>query len=431
MTPDQTSTQGFCRDCLTLQPAGRRRCSACGSPRLVFHPELFDLTLAHIDCDAFYASVEKRDNPDLADKPVIIGGGKRGVVSTACYVARIHGVRSAMPMFKALEACPDAVVIRPDMEKYGRVGREIRQMMSDLTPLVQPLSIDEAFLELKGTQTLHRDPPARVLARFVKRIESEIGITVSVGLSYCKFLAKVASDLQKPRGFSVVGRAEAMAFLADRPVTTIWGVGHAFAATLERDGIRTVGQLQTMEETELMRRYGLIGQRLARLSRGNDDREVHPNDGAKSVSAETTFFDDISAREPLVSHLRALSEKVARRMKKSQLAGHTVVLKLKTADFKGRTRNRRLEDPTQLADRIFRTGLSLLEKELDGTKFRLIGIGVTDLTDPVRADPPDLVDPQAARRAAAEAAIDRLRDKFGKTSVETGYTFVPKRDAGD
>ena len=426
MNPLSAATTGFCRDCLTPQVPGPRRCRACGSPRLLHHPELYDLTLAHLDCDAFYASVEKRDNPELADKPVIIGGGKRGVVSTACYVARIHGVRSAMPMFKALEACPDAVVIRPDMEKYARVGREIRQMMLDLTPLVQPLSIDEAFMELGGTQTLHRDPPARVLARLARRIESEIGITVSIGLSYCKFLAKVASDLQKPRGFSVVGRAEAVAFLEPRPVTTIWGVGRAFAATLERDGIRTIGQLQTMDEADLMRRYGSIGQRLARLSRGIDDRTVHPNEGAKSVSAETTFFDDISSREQLVGHLRALSEKVARRLKKSTLAGHTVVLKLKTADFKSRTRNRRLEDPTQLADRIFRTGLSLLEKEVDGTKFRLIGIGVTDLTDPVRADPPDLVDPQASRRAAAEAAIDRLRDKFGKQSVETGYTFTAK-----
>lgn len=414
---------GFCRDCLSLQAEGKRRCTACGSPRLVYHPELFKLTLAHIDCDAFYASVEKRDNPDLIDKPLIIGGGKRGVVSTACYVARIHGVRSAMPMFKALEACPDAIVIPPNMEKYSRVGRQVRAMMEELTPLVQPLSIDEAFLELKGTETLHHAPPALVLARLARRIESEIGITVSVGLSYCKFLAKVASDLQKPRGFSVVGEAEALDFLAPRPVTTIWGVGKAFASTLEKDGIRTIGQLQTMEESDLIRRYGSMGQRLARLSKGIDDRDVHTNDPAKSVSAETTFFDDISRREDLVPHLRKLSEKVAWRLKKQELAGHTVVLKLKSADFKLRTRNRRLDDPTQLADRIFRTGLQMLEKEADGTKFRLIGIGVSDFADPSLADPPDLVDPDAARRAKAEAAMDQLRMKFGKGMVETGFTF--------
>ena len=428
MTLAYAKTPGFCRDCLAEQKAETCRCVACGSPRLVRHKELYELTLAHIDCDAFYAAIEKRDNPELADKPVIIGGGKRGVVSTACYIARIHGVRSAMPMFKALEACPQAVVIRPDMEKYVKVGREVRTLMQELTPLVQPLSIDEAFLELGGTERLHHDPPARTLAKFVQRIEKEIGITISVGLSYCKFLAKVASDLQKPRGFSVIGREEAVFFLAPRPVTTIWGVGKAFAATLEADGIRTIGQLQTMEENDLMRRYGSMGKRLARLSRGIDDREVHLNDAAKSVSSETTFFDDISRHDELVPILRSLSEKVSWRLKKDDIAGQTVVLKMKTADFKLRTRNRKLEDPTRLADRIFRTGLDLLEKETDGTKFRLIGIGVTDLCDPARADPPDLIDEQSGRRAAAEAAMDKLRDKFGKGTVQTGYTFGGKRD---
>lgn len=427
MPPILNYDPGFCRDCLAGQPEGLRRCRKCGSPRLLYHAELYDLTIAHIDCDAFYASVEKRDNPELADKPLIIGGGKRGVVSTACYIARIHGVRSAMPMFKALEACPDAVVIKPNMEKYSLVGRQIRAMMQDLTPLVQPLSIDEAFLDLSGTERLHHDPPARVLANFARRVEKEIGITVSVGLSYCKFLAKVASDLQKPRGFSVIGEKEATAFLATRPVTTIWGVGKAFAATLEADGIRMISQLQEMEETDLMRKYGSMGQRLFRLARGIDDREVHTNDPAKSVSSETTFFNDISRHDDLVPILRSLSEKVAWRLKKDAAAGHTVVLKMKTSDFKSRTRNRRLEDPTQLADRIFRTGLSLLEKETDGTKFRLIGIGVTDLCDPTLADPPDLVDKSAGRRAAAEAAMDKLREKFGKGTVETGYTFGAKK----
>lgn len=417
---------GFCRDCLAELSGGPTRCRACGSPRLVRHRELYDLTLAHIDCDAFYASIEKRDNPDLIDKPVIIGGGKRGVVSTACYIARIHGVRSAMPMFKALEACPDAVVIKPNMEKYVSVGRQMRAMMQDLTPLVQPLSIDEAFLELAGTERLHRNPPARTLAAFAKRVESELGITISVGLSYCKFLAKVASDLQKPRGFSVIGKTEAVEFLKFRPVTTIWGVGKAFNATLEADGIRTIGQLQTMQEADLMRRYGVMGQRLFKLSRGIDERTVHLNEAAKSVSAETTFFDDISSHEQLVPILRGLSEKVSARLKKHEIAGHTVVLKLKTGDFKSRTRNRRLEDLTQLADRIFRTGVSLMERETDGTRFRLLGIGVTDLEDAARADPPDLVDEQAGRRAAAEAAIDKLREKFGKGAVETGYTFDAK-----
>ncbi|EEZ34271.1 DNA polymerase IV [Brucella sp. 83/13] len=416
--------QGLCRDCLSLQKTQTsRRCHACGSPRLIRHKELYRLSLAHVDCDAFYASVEKRDNPDLRDKPLIVGGGKRGVVSTACYLARIHGVRSAMPMFKALEACPDAVIIKPNMEKYARVGREVRQMMRDLTPLVEPISIDEAFLDLSGTERLHKAPPAVVLARFSKRVENEIGITASIGLSYCKYLAKVASDLEKPRGFSVIGEAEALDFLRDKPVGMIWGVGKAFAAKLESDGIRTIGQLQTMEEAALMKAYGTMGQRLYRLSRGQDSRKVEPDHDMKSVSAETTFNTDLSAADDLVPVLRALSEKVSRRLKAGEIAGRTIVLKLKTQDFKLRTRNRQLGDPTQLADRIFRTGLQLLEKEMDGTRFRLLGIGVSDLSPSDRADLPDLVDIQATKRAVAESAIDRLRNKFGLNAVETGYTF--------
>ncbi|RJT32060.1 DNA polymerase IV [Mesorhizobium waimense] len=421
--PVNNPDHGFCRDCLTFQRSETRRCERCGSPRLARHPELYRLHLAHIDCDAFYAAIEKRDNPALKDRPVIVGGGKRGVVSTACYIARIHGVRSAMPMFKALEACPEAVVIPPDMEKYVRVGREVRALMQALTPLVEPLSIDEAFLDLSGTERLHGMPPAVVLARFALTVEKELGITVSAGLSYCKFLAKVASDFRKPRGLSVIGEAEALGFLAEQPVTLIWGVGKAFAASLERDGIRTVGQLQHMERGDLMRRYGVMGDRLYHLSRGEDDRRVHPDSDAKSVSAETTFDTDISAMAELVPVLRALSEKVSARLKKSGIAGRTVVLKLKTQDFKLRTRNRHLGDPTRLADRIFQTGLDLLRREADGTKYRLLGIGVNDLSDDDKADPPDLVDIQSRKRALAEGAIDTLRGKFGKKAVETGYTF--------
>jgi DNA polymerase IV len=427
--PVNDPSHGFCRDCLTLQRGAGLRCKACGSPRLARHPELYSLHIAHIDCDAFYAAVEKRDNPELKDKPVIIGGGKRGVVSTACYIARIHGVRSAMPMFKALEACPEAVVIKPDMEKYVRVGREVRAMMQALTPLVEPLSIDEAFLDLSGTERLHGRPPALVLARFTQAVEKEIGITVSAGLSYCKFLAKIASDFRKPRGFSIIGQAEAVGFLAEQPVTMIWGVGKAFAATLEQDGIRMISQLQRMELGELMRRYGTMGDRLYRLSRGQDDRRVVPDHDAKSVSAETTFDTDLASAADLVPVLRALSEKVSARLKKAGIAGRTVVLKLKTHDFKIRTRNRQLADPTRLADRIFQTGLQLLEKETDGTRYRLLGIGVSDLSDADCADPPDLVDLQARKRAMAEGAIDALRDKFGKKAVETGYTFGKGRNA--
>ena len=425
---------GFCRDCMTACEDGERRCRSCGSPRLLRHDELHALSIAHIDCDAFYASVEKRDNPELRDKPVIVGGGRRGVVSTCCYIARVNGVRSAMPMFKALNACPEAIVVKPDMEKYARVGREVREMMRELTPLVEPISIDEAFLDLSGTERLHREPPSRVLARFARRIEAEIGITVSVGLSYCKFLAKVASDFEKPRGFSVIGRAEALSFLRDQPVTLIWGVGKAFAATLEKDGIRRIGQLQTMDEAALMKRYGVMGRRLFRLSRGEDERTVHVDHEAKSISAETTFNRDYATADDLVPVLRALCEKVAKRLKDSDLAGRTVVLKLKDKTFRTKTRNRQLADRTQLADRIFRVAVPLLDAEIDGTEYRLLGVGVSDLAADDMADPADLVDIDAARRAKAEEAMDRVRAKFGDRALETGYTFgtgnrgKPQRD---
>jgi DNA polymerase-4 len=414
---------GFCRDCLTRLPDMAPRCRACGSPRLIRHAEISSLAIAHLDCDAFYAAIEKRDDPSLADKPVIVGGGKRGVVATACYIARIRGVRSAMPMFQALKACPDAIVIRPNFEKYVRVGKEVRALMQALTPLVEPLSIDEAFMDLSGTERLHRAPPAIALARLQKRIEAEIGITVSIGLSFSKFLAKVASDLEKPRGFSVIGKAEAMSFLAPKPVGLIWGVGKAMQARLATDGIRTIGALQRLDEAELGRRYGSMGLRLARLSRADDRRAVDPGGEAKSVSAETTFDTDLSDPHELKAVLRALSEKVSRRLKKTGLAGLVVTLKLKTADFRLRTRSRHLAAPTRLADRIFLVGADMLARETDGTVFRLIGIGVSEFADPRLADPDDLIDPAASKRAAAEAAVDSIRDRFGARAVELGLVF--------
>lgn len=405
------------------------RCRQCGSPRLLRHGEMGELAIAHVDCDAFYAAVEKRDNADLSDKPVIIGGGRRGVVSTCCYVARIRGVRSAMPMFKALEACPDAVVIRPDMEKYVREGRKIREIMRELTPLVEPLSIDEAFLDLSGTMRLHKAAPVEVLAGFARRIEREIGITVSVGLSYCKFLAKVASDFEKPRGFSIIGRKEAVAFLRKQPVSIVWGVGKATQAVLAREGIANLATVQDMAQSELARSYGSMGLRLWRLAHGLDERSVEPDSEAKSISAETTFDSDIGAIGDLAPVLRRLCEKVSARLKKSHLAGQTIVLKMKTTDFKSRTRNRSLADPTQLADRIYRHALELMAREADGTRFRLIGIGVSALCPDDLADPHDLVDAEAEKRAKAERAMDSVRGRFGKNAVELGLTFGAKRKA--
>ncbi len=422
-TPD---APGFCRDCFTAVLAGASRCPACKRPRLARHPELHKLSIAHLDCDAFYAAVEKRDNPDIADQPVIIGGGKRGVVSTCCYIARIRGVRSAMPMYKALQACPEAVVIKPDMEKYVRVGKEVRQMMRDLTPLVEPLSIDEAFLDLNGTEKLHHATPALSMARLQARIEKEIGITVSVGLSYCKFLAKIASDMDKPRGFSVIGEAEALTFLAGKPVSLIWGVGKAFEAKLAKGGITRIAQLQRMEENDLMAHYGVMGRRLWRLSRGLDDRDVSGNGVAKTISAETTFFDDISDAEELRRKLWPLCERVAVRAKAANKSGKTVVLKLKTGDFKSRTRSLTLPDPTQLAEVIYRTSAPLLAKETDGTSFRLLGVGISQLSDGGFSDPPDMLDPTATRRADAERAMDKVRARFGNEAIIKGRGMKSK-----
>jgi DNA polymerase-4 len=413
----------FCRDCLSEAKQAAPRCRACGSPRLARHGELASLSIAHIDCDAFYAAVEKRDDPSLVDRPVIIGGGKRGVVSTCCYVARIHGVRSAMPMFKALALCPEAVVIKPDMEKYVRVGRQVREAMRALTPLVEPISIDEAFLDLTGTERLHGAPPAIVLARFARGVERDIGITVSAGLSYNKFLAKIASDMDKPRGFAAIGRAEALDFLGPRPVSLIWGVGKAFQETLERDGLKRIADLRRLDESELMRRYGAMGLRLARLSRGIDERKVEPDGETKSVSAETTFDTDIREARTLEKKLFRLAERVSARAKAQGLAGKTITLKLKSADFRIRTRSRSLATPTVLAARIFDTGREMLMKETDGTAYRLIGIGISELTSLDKADPADLVDTSIAHNVKVEGAVDALRARFGKTAVVKGIVL--------
>ena len=423
---------GFCRDCLadappTALPAGDR-CPACGSPRLLRHRELETLSVAHVDCDAFFAAVEKRDDPSLADVPLIIGGGKRGVVSTACYIARIKGVRSAMPMFKALALCPEAVVLKPNMEKYRTVGRQVRAMMQQLTPLVEPLSIDEAFLDLSGTRALHGASPARTLARFARAVEREVGITVSVGLAANKFLAKIASDLDKPRGFSVLGQAEAAGFLAPRPVTFIWGVGAAFGGKLAKDGYHTIADLQRADPSDLARRYGTEGLRLSRLAFGIDTRAVEPEREAKSVSAETTFERDMGALRPLEQTLYALSEEVSERLKKAGIAGRSITLKLKTADFRLRTRSRTLEAPTCLAARINGAARELLAKEADGTLFRLIGVGVSELGPIADADPADLVDTSTERLKATESAMDQLRARFGRGALTRGILLDATTD---
>ncbi|MSP00049.1 MAG: DNA polymerase IV [Acetobacteraceae bacterium] len=413
----------LCRDCCAILPDAALACAECRPGRVVSHPELFRLTIAHVDCDAFYASVEKRDRPELASRPVIVGGGKRGVVTAACYVARMYGVKSAMPMFKALKACPDAVVIRPDMEKYAKASREVRRLMNQLTPLVQPLSIDEAAMDLAGTEALHGAPPAAVLARFARRVELEVGITVSIGLAGNRLMAKIAAGRDKPRGFAVIGVDEARAWLADQPVRLLPGIGPALARKLETMGITRLGHLQTLTDRDSVRKLGVDGPFLVRRARGEDTRAVHPGHESKSISAETTFGIDLSAIPDLERHLWRLSEKLARRLKSAELSASGVVLKLKTASFASRTRAARLPAPTVLPDRLFNTARELLAREATGTAFRLIGIGANPLAPLDQADHGDLADTETPRLAAAQTAIDALRKRFGESAVIKGRSL--------
>jgi DNA polymerase-4 len=415
----------LCRTCLTLFETGTapapKRCPSCRSPRVIKHAELTALTIAHMDCDAFYASVEKRDHPEYRDQPLIVGGGTRGVVSTCCYIARIKGVRSAMPMFQALKLCPEAVVVKPRMSVYVDVSRAIRAMMEALTPAIEPLSLDEAFLDLTGTARLHGAPPAVLLAKLVKDMEDQLGITGSIGLSHNKFLAKIASDLDKPCGFSVIGRAETEAFLEPKSVGVIWGVGAASRAALEKAGIRTIADLKRWDRMDLSARFGSMGDRLWHLARGLDTRRVSRDEPVKSISKETTFNEDIADRELLKGHLWRLAEQVSDRAKARDMAGRTVTLKLKSAEFASITRRHSLPSPTQTCDRIYREAEALLTAYKDTGPFRLIGVGIADLAPASQADTTgDLLDPDAGKRAAAEAATDKIRAKFGHDAIIKG-----------
>ncbi len=410
--------KALCRDCLWSDEAKPARCPSCGSPRVVGHTELDQLSIAHMDCDAFYASVEKRDDPSLRDKPVIVGGGKRGVVTTACYIARMSGPRSAMPMYKALELCPNAVVIKPDFAKYKTASRQIMAKLEALTPLVQPLSLDEAWIDLSGTERLHGAPPAMLLARAQKEIEAEVGITVSVGLAPNKFLAKIASELDKPRGFSVIGATEAKELLAPKAVSILPGVGPAFTKSLEQAGYRTVGDLSRAGAKALADRFGVHGLRLSRLAEGTDTRAVDPDQQRKGISSETTFEHDLSTLEDLEAILLRLCETVTIQARRGEVAGRVATLKLRTPDFKILTRRRTLESPTQTTHSLYDAARGLLKSEVNGRSFRLIGVGLSDLleADAVEAD----FFSGEARRLSGEKAVDSLRAKFGARSVVAG-----------
>ena len=417
-----SSTQNLqiaCRDCFHGWRGQTARCPRCRSERVVSHPRLFDLSIAHIDCDAFYASIEKRDRPELIAQPVIVGGGKRGVVSTCCYVARTYGVRSAMPMFKALKLCPQAVVIKPRMDLYVQEGRRIREMMQALTPLVEPVSIDEAYLDMSGTEALHGAAPAMTLMMLQKKIETDLNLTISVGLASNKFLAKTASEADKPRGFFALSIDEAPAYLADKSVRLIGGVGAQFEKKLNGDGIRTVGDIQKIDLKTMIRRYGETGMWLHNCAFGRHDRKVDPSGERKSVSSETTFNEDISDPRTLEDIFWRLSQRTADRAKDSGVEGRVVTLKLKTHDFKSFTRRVSLGEPTQLAQVIFRVAKPMLAREAAGQRYRLLGVGISELTD-ARGDALDLADPQSLKRAKAERASDKARERFGDAAVTTG-----------
>lgn len=417
---EPSATPALCRDC--LHPfAGLGACPKCHSPRVARHPELWRLSIAHMDCDAFYASVEKRDNPELKDVPIIVGGGQRGVVTTACYLARLYGVRSAMPMFQARKLCPQAVEVPIRMSVYVEVSRQIRALMDELTPIIEPLSLDEAFLDLTGTARLHKTPPAVQLTRLANRIQAEIGITISIGLSHNKFLAKIASDLDKPRGMALIGKAETEEFLKGKPVGMLWGVGPALQQKLAQGGIRKIDDLLRYSAKDLADRFGSMGLRLYDLSRGQDARKINNRAPVKSISRETTFNEDTADAEVLDGYLWRLSVETADRAKAKGMAGRVVVVKLKTSDFRQLSRRLTLESPAQHADTIYTVARRLLKSALANGPFRLLGVGITELCAEEAAEGSvDLLDTDAPKRRAIEEATDSIREKFGKDAIKKG-----------
>jgi DNA polymerase-4 len=392
-----SDANSLCRDCGTLAhfdlPAPAA-CPHCGSARLIAHPELSRLAIAHVDCDAFYASVEKRDRPELADEPVIVGGSVRGVVLTACYIARRYGVRSAMPMGRALQLCPGAAVVRPDMEKYRRESRRIRDLMEALSPRVESVSIDEAYLDLSEptvTEAGNDEPPARSLARLALQIEKRVGVTISIGLAPNKMLAKIASDFGKPRGFFVIGESDRLDVLAPMKVSALPGIGPVMTQKLEAMGYATIADLRGAKLDELTHRFGRWGRSLLARAHGEDARRVGFGRGRNvSVGAERTFATDLASFDDIFAVLETISQRVAERLARADLAATSLTLKLRRHDRLTTTHACRLHDPTQRADIILAAVIPILRHRLDGTRYRLVGVTAHDLVPGQHADPPDL-----------------------------------------
>ena len=412
-----------CRECFKTFNEKKEFCNKCYSANLISNNEIENLNIAHVDCDAFYAAIEKRDNPKYKNFPIIIGGGKRGVVATACYIARTRGVKSAMPMYRALKLCPDAIIIKPNMQKYKKASKVINNLMKEITPLVEPLSLDEAFLDLSGTSRLHKKIPAVLLAELSKKIQKKVGISVSIGLSYNKFLAKICSDIDKPRGFSIINRLEAQSFLKDKPVEVIWGVGNTLKSKLNNDGIRTIGQIREMDCSELIVKYGSIGSHIHKLSNAEDVREIKPYRKVKSISHETTFEKDTNDEVFLKKILWSLCEKVSDRAKEKGLGGSTINLKIKTKDFKLISRSITIEEPTQIAEIIFQTSKLLLSREIKKNKFRLLGVGLSNLKDSEICDLYDLINTNSNKEKNIEFAIDAIRNRYGVNLIKKGRSI--------
>ncbi len=380
-----------------------------------------DRHVIHVDMDAFYAAIEQRDHPELRGKPVLVGGDPRGrgVVSTASYEARPYGCHSAMPMATAVRLCPQAVVIRPRMERYVEVSRRVFAILEEFTPLVEPLSIDEAFLDVTGTTRLFGSP-VTIAQTLKRRIHEETELTGSTGVAPNKFLAKLASDLEKPDGLVVVGEDEVQAFLDPLPISRLWGVGKATLPKLERLGVHTFGDLRRLSAEELRDRFGESGDHFYRLVRGIDDRPVVPDREAKSISHEVTFPTDVSDRAYLRSILLDQVEHVARRLRRHRQFGRTVTVKIRAGDFTTITRSATLPEPTDCTDTLWEATAALFDEWLRKRRYpvRLIGMGVSHLSPQVGRQLQLFEGAPAASRL--DQTVDRILDRFGNGAIHRG-----------
>ncbi|HEY3068581.1 MAG TPA: DNA polymerase IV [Methylomirabilota bacterium] len=381
--------------------------------------------IAHVDMDAFYAAIEQRDRPDLRGRPVIVGGDPRGrgVVSAASYEARPFGVHSAMPIRTAARLCPHAAFVPVDMRKYQAVSAQVMRILGQFSPLVEPVSVDEAFVDLTGTEPLFGDAVAAV-RRIKQRIADETGLTASAGLAANKFVAKVASDLRKPDGLVVVEPGQEAIFLAPLPVERLWGVGRVMAQALREMGISTVGHVQAVPIAVLARRFGQAGEELHALAFGRDDRRVEPSRMAKSMGAEETFAADVRDRGRLDAVLRGQAERVARELRDDGVAAARVTLKVRFADFRTITRSTTGE-PTQDGLELYRRAASLLAAEPLRDPVRLVGLSASRLR-PQGSGQLDLLDRVALRREQLARVVDRLDDRFGEGTIVPA-SLLPRR----